>query len=164
MTLLQTSFVPTASDRKDRTVSDSFAEQLEQLERVFDSTLRGKADPHGFSTFDLEPYQRHVLRWAHCAPDGALLLPAPLSGWRGEPFTTRQPLGPDGCPGRALRDARVKRGLDPIRPQRFDADGKPCDDFGYLRCQPGCHAAGRCLRPTACESPRPAPYVTPAKR
>lgn len=73
-----------------------------------------------FTTIDhrwLCSYKLNVLRWSRCAPPSAMLLPAPMSGWRGEPFTSRTPLGPHRAPGKALREARVARGLHPFDPR-----------------------------------------------
>jgi hypothetical protein len=69
----------------------------------------------------LADYKRHVLRWMDCAPEGALFLPAPLSGWRGEPFTMREPQGPSHPGSKALREARARRGLHPITGERVSA-------------------------------------------
>jgi hypothetical protein len=73
-----------------------------------------------FTTIDhrwLCEYKLEVLRWSRCAPPSAVLLPAPLSGWQGEPFSPRTPLGPSGAPGPALREARIARGLHPFDPR-----------------------------------------------
>lgn len=68
-------------------------------------------------------YKAHVRRWMHCAPSGAVFLVAPLSGWRGEPFTARAPIGVYLLPGRNMREARIKRGLNPFNGERFGAEG-----------------------------------------
>lgn len=67
----------------------------------------------------LLPYKEHVARWAHCAPEGARLLPAPLQGWDGTPCTSRNPQGPWGVNGPAMRAALTKVGKDPINPYRM---------------------------------------------
>lgn len=94
------------------------AEQIARLEREAERTRRLIADPQGFSTYDphaLLAYQEGVLRYAHCAPEGAVILAAPLQGWDGEPMGVRLPQGPQcGAVNPAVRKARAKHGLDPI--------------------------------------------------
>ena len=105
----------------------SFDEQVDALRRAADSTRRLIADPNGFSTYDphqLLAYQERVLRWAHCAPEGAVLLSAPLQGWDGTPCSSRPPLGDAGGAWPEMRKARMKYGLNPFGGQKFDRDGK----------------------------------------
>lgn len=93
--------------------TEEFTRKLENLKREVARPI-----PE-FSTFDphyLKRYQQHVVRWAHCAPEGAVLLPAPLCGWRGEAFSPRPAQGPADLPCERLRAAYVARGLDPLNP------------------------------------------------
>jgi hypothetical protein len=74
----------------------TYEEQIERLKRARDSTKRG-IEEEAFCTYPLPAllrYQEHVLRWAHCAPEGARLLAAPLQGWDGRPLSGREPQGP----------------------------------------------------------------------
>lgn len=72
----------------------------------------------------LVAYQRHVLRWIDCAPEGALFLTAPLQGWDGTPLRSKEPQGPWGRYQKNLREARVARGLHPLG-GRFGENGRP---------------------------------------
>lgn len=72
----------------------------------------------------LVPYQTHVRRWMHCAPEGAIFLVAPLMGWDGTPFRSRGPQGPWGRYAKRLRQARIERGLHPLG-GRYDVNGNP---------------------------------------
>lgn len=54
--------------------------------------LRQLADPNDFCTYDrnwLLAYQRRLLRWLNCAPEGANHLVAPLQGRYGVPCGER---------------------------------------------------------------------------
>lgn len=73
------------------------------------------ADPLGFSTIDpnyIIADAEWRLRWIDCAPDSANHCVAPLQDKRGVPMggVHNENLGP--C--KALREARVARGLHPI--------------------------------------------------
>lgn len=98
-------------------------------------------DPHDprrpFSTYDpywILAYQRHVLRWAHCAPEGATLLAAPLQGWDGKPFDSRAPQGPqDPAVDPARRRGRARHGRHPISNEPYNVvvtTDHDCDGIG----------------------------------
>lgn len=70
----------------------------EKFQRTLEAAKRFIEGPvPEFSTVnhaDLVEYKRQAIRYAHCAPEGSILLTAPLQGWDGKPLGARTAQGP----------------------------------------------------------------------
>lgn len=99
---------------EQRPVFKTREEAREVLTRKIESARRALADPHSFSTYPPEALIDDAewrLRWIDCAPEGANHQCAPMQDKTGTPMGGAW--GEDVGDGKALRGARVARGLPP---------------------------------------------------
>jgi hypothetical protein len=99
----------------ETTTTPSVEEQRARLAREIEQTEIASLRPGWFSTYDVNyllDYKRNVLRWSACAPEGALVLAAPLQGRDGTPMGDRSPMGPADTPGPRTRELLAKVGRD----------------------------------------------------
>lgn len=83
------------------------------------ASMRHAIETNQFSTIPPQALiddAEHRLRWIDCAPEGARHCVAPLQDKAGVPMGTTWREGPTNAPGKALRQARIARGLHPFDP------------------------------------------------